>query len=75
MSNRKNVVGPYVRRLRNQADLSQEELAARCQRQGWDIDRFTIARIEGGSRWVGDFELLELGKALRVSLLRLFGSR
>ncbi|MDP3073058.1 MAG: helix-turn-helix transcriptional regulator [Opitutaceae bacterium] len=62
-----------MRRIRNQLGLSQQELAARCQRQGWDIDRFTIARIEAGTRWVGDFEAVELARAVRVPLLRLFG--
>lgn len=75
MPARKNVTGEHVRRIRFQSGLSQAELAARCQRQGWDIDRFTIARIEAGSRWVGDSEVLELAKALRVPLLRLFGQK
>ena len=70
---RKNIVGPNVRRLRSNSGLSQAELAARCQRQGWDIDRFTIARIEAGSRWVGDAEVLELAKALRVPFQQLYG--
>lgn len=73
MPKRKNVVGEQVRRIRYHNGLSQEELAARCQRQGWDIDRFTIARIEAGSRWVGDFEVIELAKALRTTVVRLYG--
>lgn len=73
MPKRKNLVGRQVKRIRNQLGLSQQELAARCQRQGWDIDRFTIARIEAGTRWVGDFEAVELARAVRVPLLRLFG--
>jgi len=75
MPKRKNLVGEHVRRLRYQLGLSQEELAARCQRQGWDVDRFTIARIEGGTRWVGDFEVVELAKALRTTLLQLYGAK
>lgn len=73
MPKRKNLVGLNVRMLRRKGELSQAALAARCQRQGWDIDRFTVARIEAGTRWVGDFEVVELAKALRVSLLRLYG--
>lgn len=73
MPKRKNVVGEQVRRIRYHYGLSQEELAARCQRQGWDIDRFTIARIEAGSRWVGDFEVIELARALRTTVVRLYG--
>lgn len=75
MPKRKNLVGEQVRRLRNEIGLSQDELAARCQRQGWDIDRFTVARIEAGSRWVGDFEVIELAKALRATLLQLYGQK
>jgi transcriptional regulator with XRE-family HTH domain len=67
------MVGPYVRRFRTNSGLSQAELAARCQRQGWDIDRFTIARIEAGSRWVGDVEVLDLAKALKISFQELYG--
>jgi ribosome-binding protein aMBF1 (putative translation factor) len=73
MPKRKNLVGEQVRTIRHHTGLSQAELAARCQRQGWDIDRFTIARIEAGSRWVGDFEAVELAKALKAPLMRLFG--
>jgi len=67
MKKTKNVVGPQVRRLRDKSGLSQGKLAAACQRLGWDISRDTIAKIEGGSRWVGDFEVVYLGKALKVS--------
>ncbi len=68
----KNIVGPQVRRLRVAANLSQAALAAVCQRIGWDIDRNTIAKIEGRLRWVGDFELLYLSKALKCRLEDLF---
>ena len=68
----KNIVGPQVRRLRVAANLSQAALAAACQRIGWDIDRNTVAKIEGRLRWVGDFELLYLSKALKCRLGDLF---
>jgi hypothetical protein len=35
-------------------------LPAKCQRLGWDIGRDTVAKIEAGIRWVGDFELVYL---------------
>jgi hypothetical protein len=31
---------------------------------GWDIERDTIAKIEGGIRWVCDSEQIELARAL-----------
>jgi transcriptional regulator with XRE-family HTH domain len=71
----KNIVGPQVRRLRNASGMSQNALAAACQRCGWDIERDTISKIEGGRRWVGDAELLELAKALRRPVVDLFPAK
>lgn len=33
---------------------------------GWDISRDIVARIEGQTRWVGDFELVKLADVLGV---------
>ncbi len=41
-------------------------LAARCRRWGWDLSRETLAKIETQLRWVSDFEMVCLAKALRV---------
>ncbi len=35
----------------------------------------TIAKIEGGRRWVGDSELIELARALGRPLVELFPAR
>jgi transcriptional regulator with XRE-family HTH domain len=72
---RLNIVGPEVRRLRNAAGMSQMQLAATCQRIGWDVERDTISKIEGGRRWVGDFELVHLARALRAPMVDLFPVR
>ena len=61
-----NVIGPQLRRLRYERGLSQPELAASCQRKGYDISRDTVANIEGQRRWVADFELLLLARVLSV---------
>lgn len=71
----KNVVGPQVRRLRAAAGLSQSALAGACQRRGWDVGRDAIAKIESGTRWVADMELLELARALACPLAELFPAR
>ena len=60
MKNRKNIVGPIVRRLRNNQNISQEALAAKCQVTGWDISREGIAKIEAQIRGVSDIEILKL---------------
>jgi len=68
MARTKNIIGPQVRLLRYERELSQPALAARCQLLGWDISRDTIARIEGQTRWVGNSELVFLAIALDVPL-------
>ena len=67
-----NIIGKQVSRLRNGLDLSQEDLSARCQRQGLDISRGTLAKIEAGIRCVSDQEALLLAQALDVSVSDLF---
>lgn len=71
----KNIVGPQVRRLRSASGMSQNALAEACQRCGWDIERDTISKIEGGRRWVGDAELVELAKALERPVVDLFPAK
>jgi transcriptional regulator with XRE-family HTH domain len=68
----RNIVGPQVMRLRNTRGWSQEQMAAACQLKGWDVSRGVIARIEGGVRWVADFELLELAAILQVPVPDLY---
>ena len=64
----KNLVGPQVARLRYQQGLSQTDLAAKCQRAGWDASRGIIAGIEGQVRCVTDQEFVWLAQVLAVSL-------
>ena len=68
----RNIVGPQVMVLRNELGWSQEKFAAVCQLRGWDVSRSVIARIEGGVRWVTDFELLDLAAVLSVSVSDLY---
>lgn len=75
MKTGRNIVGPQIRRLRFERNLSQPAFAAKCQRLGWDIGRDTVAKIEAGSRWVGDFELVHLARALGVPLRELFSQQ
>jgi len=67
-----NLVGPQVRRLRTQKDLTQEALAAKLQVEGWDVSRESLAKLEAQFRRVPDCELLFLAKVLRVKLPDLF---
>lgn len=63
----KNIIGPVVRRLRKQAHLTQKELAEKLQLMGYEFSDLTILRIEQGSRFVSDYELLALSNYFRVS--------
>ncbi len=72
MDGPRNIVGSQVMLLRNERGWSQEKLALVCQLRGWDVSRGVVARIEGGVRWVADFELLELAGALSVPVPDLY---
>jgi transcriptional regulator with XRE-family HTH domain len=51
--------------------LSQEALAARCQRFGWDISRATLSKIEAGLRCVSDAEVVLLAAVLKCAVAEL----
>ena len=57
-----------IRMLRKQKKLSQEELAARLQIEGVDLDQKAISRIECGKRFIADFELREIARILQISM-------
>ncbi len=68
----RNLVGPQVRRARTQLDLTQEDLAAKLQRAGWDVSRASLAKIEAQLRWVADAELYLLAEVLGMTMVDLF---
>ena len=67
-----NVVGTEVRRQRNAIGLTQEAFAGRCQLQGLDISRATVAQIEARLRCVTDSELFQLSRVFDVSVDSLY---
>lgn len=72
MEKKQNVVGPSVRKLRYQRNITQEALAARCGVLGWDLSRATLSKIEAQLRCVTDAELEILAKALNIEITELF---
>ena len=68
MAPEKNAVGGQVRKIRKEQQLSQAAFALLCRRNGWNITRETIAKIENRTRWVSDFELLLLAERFKVSV-------
>lgn len=67
----KNIVGPQVRKLRDQKGLTQEMFAARCTVLGLDLSRATLSKIEAQLRCVTDAELVVLAEALKVDVTTL----
>ncbi len=63
-----NISGPNIRKYREEAGLSQEQLAARLQLLGHNINQKAISRLETGDRIVPDFELVYFSKALGIPL-------
>ena len=70
---KKNISGKRVKEARTKLKLSQENLAARLQVEGINIERDSVSRIEIGTRFVADYELLALAKILGVSPEYLLG--
>ena len=68
----RNIVGPQIMRLRSAKGWSQEQMATACQVDGWDVSRGVIARMEGGVRWVADFELIRIAAILQVKVRELY---
>ena len=59
-----NICGANVRRLREQKKMSQDQLAAKLQTEGLSVNQNSISRIETGKRIVADFELKALVRVL-----------
>ena len=64
----KNICGAGVRAARRRLKLSQAELAAKLQTEGINIERDSVSRIELGTRFVADYELMVLAKVLSISV-------
>ncbi len=63
-----NACGTNIRMLRESANMSQEQLAAKLQLAGLNINQKAISRIETGERVVPDFELIFFSQIFHVSV-------
>ena len=59
--------------LRRKSGLSQEQLAAKIQLEGLNLNQKAISRIETGGRVVADYELLAFSEVLGVPICILLG--
>ncbi|MCD8242087.1 MAG: helix-turn-helix domain-containing protein [Lachnospiraceae bacterium] len=63
-----NASGAQIKRLREEAGWSQEQLAARTQLAGLNLNQKAISRIETGERVIPDYELLYFSEIFQVSV-------
>lgn len=70
---RKNICGNRIYEARTKKRITRGELAARLQVRGIMLERDSISRIEIGTRFVADYEVVEIAKVLEVSTMWLLG--
>ena len=63
----KNIIGPSVKSLCKRRNLTQKALAVQLQLRGYDFNDLTVLRIEQGTRFVPDYEVLALADFFGVS--------
>ena len=72
-SNSKNLIGQKVKELRTERQLSQKALAEQLQLAGYEFNDLTVLRIEQGTRFVPDYEVVALADFFHVSCEYLLG--
>lgn len=63
----KNIIGNKIKNLRKQAGLTQKQLAEKLQLLGHEFSDLTILRIEQGTRFVPDYEVVILSDFFHIS--------
>lgn len=66
----KNIIREKVREARKKSTppLTQQDLSAKLCAIGFNIDRVSISKIEAGDRFIADYEVVAIAKALVVYL-------
>lgn len=72
-TNSKNRIGKRVKELRIAKNLSQKALAEQLQLAGYEFNDLTVLRIEQGTRFVPDYEVVALAELFQVSCDYLLG--
>jgi DNA-binding XRE family transcriptional regulator len=63
-SGKRNLLGPLLKRLREERGLTQLKVTALLQLDGWDVSRQVLSFVEDGSRILSDKELFAILRAL-----------
>lgn len=72
-TNSKNRIGKRVKELRTAKQLSQKALAEQLQLAGYEFNDLTVLRIEQGTRFVPDYEVVPLAELFQVPCEYLLG--
>ena len=70
----KNIVGNKIKELRKSKGLTQKQLAEKLQLEGHEFSDLTILRIEQGSRFVPDYEIVILAGFFNITTDELLGT-
>ena len=65
-------IGANIRRLREEAGVTQDYLATKLQIEGCDITRSAVAKIEVGQRHLYPDEIMHIKNILNVSYDEIF---
>ncbi|MPM54812.1 hypothetical protein SDC9_101594 [bioreactor metagenome] len=68
----RNVLGPRICLIRKEKGITQDQLAARLNIQGINIDRPMVSKIETQNRELLDYEIVRIATALDISIDELF---
>ena len=69
----KNLISQRLIALRKEQGLSQRDLAQKLQLAGYEFSDLTVLRIEQGTRFVPDYEVVALAEFFHVSREYLLG--
>lgn len=70
---KKNICGDRIHEARIRQRMTQQKLAARMQIEGVTLERDSISRVEIGTRFVTDYEVVIFAKVLGVTTSWLLG--
>ena len=68
----KNITGQRIRKAREKANLTQEQLSIKLETMAVYVCRGSVYRIENGVRLVADYELQAIAEVLNVPIETLF---
>lgn len=68
----RNIIGKQIKKIRQLKGITQEQLAARLNIQGLEIDQTIISKIEEQIRGIQDYEVKAIAIALCVTIDDLF---